>query len=133
MLDTMSNTEKCSSMDMWSLGCVLLEISAFITYGNSGLREFQKQRRMEITSLNRNRGSLDDECFHDSHGPLESVQKFGQGIHRNGRRCDDITPRMVDLALNRLLVPENSRCTAFELFNKVNEAIEISKDVCISM
>ncbi|CAH0055525.1 unnamed protein product [Clonostachys solani] len=133
MFDTMSNIEKCSSMDMWSLGCVLLEISTFITYGNSGLHEFQKQRRMEITSLHGNLGSLDDECFHDSHGRLESVQKFGQGIHRNGRRCDDITPRIVDLVLNRLLVPQRSRCTAFELFNKVNEVIESSKDVCISM
>lgn len=131
--DTMSNTEKCSSDDMWSLGCIVLEISAFITYGNPGLHEFQKQREMEIASLHRSLGNLDDKCFHDSHGPLESVRKFGQGIHRNGRRCDDITPRIVDLALNRLLVPQKSRCTAFELFNKVDEAIEISKDVWISM
>ncbi|KAK7224989.1 hypothetical protein V2G26_012992 [Clonostachys chloroleuca] len=127
--DTMSDTEKCSSDDMWSLGCILLEISAFITYGDPGLHEFQKQREMEIASLHRSLGNLDDKCFHDSHGPLESVRKFGQGIHRNGRRCDDITPRIVDLALNRLLVPQKSRCTAFELFNKVDEAIEISKDV----
>lgn len=125
----MSNTEKCSSDDMWSLGCILLEISAFITYGNPGLHEFQKQREMEIASLHKRLGNFDDKCFHDSHGPLESVRKFGQGIHRNGRRCDDITPRIVDLALNRLLVPQKSRCTAFELFNKVDEAIEISKDV----
>ncbi|CAG9962895.1 unnamed protein product [Clonostachys byssicola] len=127
--DTMSNTEKCSSDDIWSLGCILLEISAFITYGNQGLHEFQKQRRMEIASLHRKLGNLDDAYFHDSHGPLESVRKFVQGIHRNGRRCDDITPRIVDLALNRLLVPQKTRCTAFELFNKVDEAIEISKDV----
>ncbi|CAH0025735.1 unnamed protein product [Clonostachys rhizophaga] len=126
---TMSNTEKCSSDDMWSLGCILLEISAFITYGHPGLHEFQKQREIEIASLHRSLGNLDDKCFHDSHGPLVSVQKFVQGIHRNGRRCDDITPRIADLALNRLLVPQKSRCTAFELFNKVDEAIEISKDV----
>ncbi|VUC31582.1 unnamed protein product [Clonostachys rosea] len=105
IFNSMENIEKCLSMDMWSLGCVLLEISTFITYGNPGLCEFQKQRKTEIASLRGIPENIGDQCFHNSHGPLESVQRFSQGIHRNGRRCDDITPRIVDLVLNRLLVP----------------------------
>ncbi len=88
----------------------MIESAVWVTCGELGRQDFIERRRRETRDLpdHRNLGRRD--CFHDGTQVLSSVNlDVPQLIKSSGRACDPITPSIVALALEHLLVPKDDR------------------------
>ncbi|KUI67132.1 Mitogen-activated protein kinase kinase 1 [Cytospora mali] len=95
--------------DTWSFGCVLLEAAVWVALGERGRIEFQQRRRLENEKNPRQRtlGRLDS--FHNGTTRLEAVADVLNLIERDGRRSDDLTPRIARFILTHVLLGEERK------------------------
>ena len=61
-----------SSVDVWSLGCVLTEAATWLVYGEKGLNDFRKTRKAEISN---DPNHQDLWAFHDGNGKVCRVMR----------------------------------------------------------
>lgn len=114
---------------MWSLGCVLIEAAVWVCGGRRGRIEFQRRRRdenNEVAPEQRDLGRSD--CFHNGRTRLKTVEEVFDLVQRDGRRSDELTPRIVRLVLDHLLVDEDSRYDARVLSSELGNMIRTTTD-----
>lgn len=116
-------------VDIWSLGCVLIETALWVTSGERARIAFQQRRRDEngrVSPIQRGLGRSD--CFHNGKDRLQTVSDVYDFIKRHGRRSDGLTPDIVLFVLNRVLVEKreryNARLLATELDNLIRKSTE---------
>lgn len=110
---------------MWSFGCVLIEAAVWVCFGRRGRVEFQQRRRdenNEVAPEQRDLGRSD--CFHDGKARLRTVEQVLDLVHRDGRRSDELTPKIVRLVLDHLLVEKDSRYCARLLATEMGKIIQ---------
>ena len=114
---------------MWSFGCVLIEAAVWVSFGRRGRIEFQQRRRDENNEVSPEQRDLGrSDCFHDGKTRLKTVGEVLDLIQRDGRRSDELTPRIVKLVLDHLLVEEGSRYNARLLSTELGKMIRIATD-----
>lgn len=96
--------------DIWALGCILLQIAAWVAEGMDNFVTFRIMRYEELWKW---RESGYGQSFHKGGAKvLQSVRDTHQLIlnqlDRNNRQ-DEITPRILDLVVKHMLVVERSR------------------------
>lgn len=114
---------------MWSLGCVLIEAAVWVCFGQRGRVEFQQRRRDEndeVAPEQRDLGRGD--CFHNGTTRLKAVSEVLNLIQRDGRKSDELTPKIVKLVLDHVLVDEDSRLDARILSTVLGKMIRTTTD-----
>ncbi|ROW17218.1 hypothetical protein VPNG_01208 [Cytospora leucostoma] len=121
-------------VDVWAIGCVIIEAAIWVTFGEPKRVAFQQERREEnkqVAPTQRGLGRSD--CFHNGKGRLNVVNEVHRLILTHGRRCDSLTPDIVQLILNHVLVDESarygSRLLTAELNNMIDTATETVYDL----
>lgn len=112
---------------MWSVGCILVEAAVWITLGEQGRQDFRSMRIQETSKLpeHERRGRVD--CFHDGFKVLKSVENV-EGLILPGKRPDDnISLRIVRLALQHLLVDRRFRAPASHIYPQLADLIHSSR------
>lgn len=110
---------------MWSFGCVLIEAAVWVCFGRRGRIDFQQRRRdenNEVAPEQRDLGRSD--CFHDGRARLRTVDQVLDLVQRDGRRSDELTPKIVRLVLDHLLVEKDSRYCARLLATELGKIIQ---------
>ncbi|KAI9150717.1 Mitogen-activated protein kinase kinase [Paramyrothecium foliicola] len=110
-------------VDMWALGCILMEIAVWISFGERGRQDFRQQRMQETSYLPDHEDLGRADCFHDGSKVLDCVSKIPELIELHGRKGDNITLQMVHLILYHLLVEEDGRCQPKDLYVKMKNVI----------
>ncbi|CAH0050754.1 unnamed protein product [Clonostachys solani] len=117
------------SGDMWSFGCILMEVAVWITGGFKALEKFKVARVEETSKIPDFRDTGNCDCFHEGYDLLPAVKEWARIVQENARRNDNITPRMVDFISNSLLRPEGFRCSPRNLEANMREIISSTKVV----
>jgi serine/threonine protein kinase len=113
-----------SEVDLWSLGCIILECAVWISLGERGRLDFIEGRTAETDLLSDYAKSGRGDCFHDGRDLLRCVRGFGQHIRDHGRRDDEITSKMFNLATRELLVEKDKRQFARHIYSAMKSIID---------
>lgn len=103
------------SSDIWALGCILLQVAAWVAEGMDNLDTFRMMRSDELWMNPRFRGSGFTQSFHDGATVLKAVfDKYHLILAqlRDNGSVDKITPRILDLVIKHMLVVDRERFTA---------------------
>lgn len=77
----------------------------WLTFGEPGRQRFRDQRRREIATIPGDRHTIGcDDYFHDGSKALQCVGNVATWIDRDGRRCDNLTPSIVQYVLSSCLI-----------------------------
>ncbi|CAG9975601.1 unnamed protein product [Clonostachys byssicola] len=117
------------SVDVWSFGCILMEVAVWITGGFKALESFKVARVEEASKIPDFHEIGFCDCFHQGYDLLSSVKEWARIVQENARRNDNITPRMADFILNSLLRPESFRCSPRSLEANMRDIISSTKVV----
>lgn len=116
-------------VDVWSLGCVLIETALWVTFGERERIAFQQRRRDEngrVAPIQRGLGRSD--CFHNGKEQLQTVRDVYDLIKRHGRRSDGLTPKIVLFVLNHVLAEEGERYPVRIIATNLDNLIQTSKE-----
>lgn len=100
-----------------------------MSFGEPERIQFRNRREKEIETgapnlLDQGRG----QCFHNGSERLQSVQNVAMLVARDGRRSDRLTPRIVKLVTECLLVDEGQRLNARQFLSRLDNAIEANRE-----
>ncbi|KAL8879653.1 MAG: hypothetical protein Q9198_002778 [Flavoplaca austrocitrina] len=101
--------EKChllvlQSADIWSMGCVYSEVATWVTAGSHKLCEYRRRRQKEI-GKRLGVASSEEDRFHHVSEVLETVNGIHAEIEHNSRRCDLITPCVIEKLVKAMVRP----------------------------
>lgn len=113
-----------SEVDRWSLGCIIVECAVWISLGERGRLDFIEGRMEETGLLSDYAKSGRGDCFHNGREILHCVRDFGQHIRDHGRRDDETTSKMFDLAIRELLVEKDKRQSARHIYSAMKSIID---------
>ncbi|KAL8878006.1 MAG: hypothetical protein Q9198_004096 [Flavoplaca austrocitrina] len=124
-----TDLEKChllvpQNADIWSMGCVYSEVATWVTEGSHKLLEYRRRRQQEIAKKLGVALSGEDR-FHHVSKVLETVNEIHAEIEHNSRRCDPITPCVVEKIVKAMVRPHpQSRGAAQFLLETSSEILE---------
>uniref|UniRef100_A0A0B7KEL8 Protein kinase domain-containing protein n=1 Tax=Bionectria ochroleuca TaxID=29856 RepID=A0A0B7KEL8_BIOOC len=107
------------TLDMWSIGCIIIEAAVWLTFNERGRQDFRNKRIEEISKLPDLRNLGYGDCFHDGSVALKCVTEYVNLMKLHGRPSDKITPEIVNLATENLLVEEDSRINSLNLHSRL--------------
>lgn len=114
------------TIDVWSLGCVWLEVAVWIAAGWEGVSRFRDQRNNEVQKL----PIEQTRCFHD--GKKSRLQCVDGVIREIGLRTaadDSLTKKVChDLIKEMLQGDGRYRMKAEELYNSTQEMLKTARD-----
>lgn len=131
----MSHKPVSQAIDIWSLGCVFSLAATWIILGHTGVMQYAAVRQLATRKHIQARQSQNpapnkaevteiDE-FHDGHEVLETVTHWHQYLRNSHRRTDTITPSVLDLVDERMLLGlGNKRINAHDLCSKLDSILK---------
>lgn len=93
------------TIDVFSLGCVLLEAAVWLTEGPSGVRRFRDDRRHEARRAQMEEGIT---CFHDGSELLDCVQAKLSSLQSNFFLADRLTASVCGSLIRAMLHAQHS-------------------------
>ncbi|KAK8139416.1 serine/threonine protein kinase [Apiospora sp. TS-2023a] len=109
------------TVDTWALGCIMMEASYWLAFGEAGRQRFREERKCETSQDHKTLGCSD--TFHDGLEVLQCVRDVPQRLERDGRRCDDITPRIAQYVLDACLIREKARSLSHQVVQHVKDIL----------
>lgn len=104
------------SADIWSLGCIFIEVAVWLRGGFEYLKDFRQMRleahRGSGTNLERT------DCFHDGVLLLESIENYLQSLRDNVEIDDPLTAKVLTFVMEHMLVDRHRRGDANELWRQ---------------
>lgn len=97
--------------DIWSLGCVYLEILVWFTEGYSGLKKFRGEREDHV----RPHGMIDEGFFHETPTGDQLREPVVAKIAELSRACASDLKAIADVIPSLLKIEPKDRLTASEL------------------
>ncbi|KAK8026406.1 serine/threonine protein kinase [Apiospora marii] len=100
-----------TDVDIWALGCIILEAAIWLVFGEPGRQRFREKRINEISRLPDDQHvSGCNDAFHDGLKVLACIQDdVYDNLWSGGRRCDEITPNIVEYVLTNCLTAQEER------------------------
>ena len=86
--------------DMWSIGCVLSELSVWACHGSRRVAEYRRRREMEVEDKG---GDGGERLFHLDCKLLDVVNEIHQDIQTNTRACDHTTRLVLENLVDDIL------------------------------
>ncbi|ORY67739.1 uncharacterized protein BCR38DRAFT_407683 [Pseudomassariella vexata] len=118
--------------DIFSLGCVLSEVAAWIALGMEGCSQYSSLRKKEIGHMSSFRGSAYTDCFHDGLSALNAVKVMHARIVDNIQMHDNITPPILNIIHKHMLAQRPSdREEARQLKVMFEKVLEGNQDIRI--
>ncbi|KAL8963800.1 MAG: hypothetical protein Q9183_004945, partial [Haloplaca sp. 2 TL-2023] len=115
------------SADIWALGCVVSEVATWVTGGRLKVSEFRRRRQKELAEI-LGVASSEKDRFHDGLEILQTVKTCYEDIAYTSRRCDLITPRVIEKIVKAMVRPyPESRGAARFLLDTSNQILEDAK------
>ncbi|KAK6843885.1 kinase-like domain-containing protein [Apiospora arundinis] len=112
------------SVDMWALGCIMIEAAVWLQFGEPARQRFRQERMKETAiSFNGHQAQGCSDTFHDGSRVLQCVRGVLHWIERDGRRCDDITPQVVQYVLGTCLGEDKGRPISRQVVYELNKII----------
>ena len=109
------------------MGCVYSEVATWVTEGSAKLHEYRRRRQKEIAQK-LGVSSTEEDCFHHGSKILETVDEIHDEIKRNSRRCDLITPYVIERLVKGMVRPQPpSRGSAQFLLETSSEILKDAK------
>jgi hypothetical protein len=96
--------------DIWSLGCILSEVAAWVILGREGLLDYRRSRKAELERLRR----ADSDSFHDGAKVLDSLQDQLRKLHELVPQDDTLTKNVLD-AVDSMLQTSHERPSAKDI------------------
>ncbi|KAK9793594.1 putative Kinase-like domain-containing protein [Seiridium cardinale] len=115
-----------SVVDMWAIGCIMLETAMWITGGELARQDFRRDRMDETDGLPDHKRLGRSDCFHDGNSALKCVAAVRQTVKAYRRVHDSITPAIVDLALDYALIDARERILARQLVGRISKVLNPS-------
>ena len=111
--------QKCNlkikqNVDIWSLSCVFSEVATWVNKGWTQLAEYRNRRIQEMERRIRK----SEDCFHDGFEVLTAVAQSHDDIVASRRPNDPITPKILDLIRDMLLIKAEQRPNAIYTYHK---------------
>ena len=91
--------------DVWSLGAVLSNAATYVVLGKQGVLKYNLLRSRAVKEATGKGG----DGFHDGNKVLEAVIQWHEYLRDCSRRYDDITPAILDLVDQHMLVDSQGR------------------------
>lgn len=104
---------------MWSIGCIIIEAAVWVTFGERGRQDFRNKRIEEISKLPELKSLGYGDCFHNGSVALNCVTEYVNLMKLHGRPSDKLTPEIVNLTTENLLVEEDSRINSLNLHSRL--------------
>jgi serine/threonine protein kinase len=98
------------SSDIWSFGCIIAEIAAYITFGNNSVREFRAEREFRVRSFKLH-------LFH--HGPNKVSSVVTDWLSKIEQASTKSCKMLVGLTCNMLAIDQSVRPKASEITRKL--------------
>ena len=112
------------SIDIWSMGCVLSEVAAWVTDGWKKVVEYRRRRKAEVID----KSGPDVETFHSGSKILDTVLQIHHHIIEVSRRCDLVTPHVIrELVAGMILIKSDSRGSAQFLYDGAKRIIAAAR------
>ncbi|CAH0025734.1 unnamed protein product [Clonostachys rhizophaga] len=113
-----------STLDMWSIGCIIFEAAVWLVCGERGRQDFRRKRLEEISRLTTLKNLGYGDCFHNRSVALECIAEYADLMKLHGRQSDEITRQIVKLATKNLLVVRDSRINSLNLYTRFGEILD---------
>jgi len=109
-IHTESTIPVLQESDIWSFGCIMFEVAAWMILRPEGLSEYRRSRKAELERL----GRADSDSFHDGAKVLDSVQEQLRNLHELVPQDDTLTRNILD-AVDSILQTSHERPSAKDI------------------
>lgn len=116
-------------MDVWSFGCVLSEAAVWIGKGYRGVLQYRSDRMDATESISPRLG----DSFHDGLKVLPTVALWHdslrgiQGVGGVLRGCDQITPQVLSLIEEHMLIEPDERLDPQQLSGRAEKKLDVAR------
>ncbi|KAF2473094.1 kinase-like protein [Lindgomyces ingoldianus] len=116
------------SIDIWSLGCIISEISVWSYLGKNGLAEYVDLRTAETSSDYDLKNAGYSGCFHDGHHTLRTVHEMNTRIRASLRPGDSLSHEIMAIS-DDMLEEALVRPKAYIVHKRFQKAIRNAEDL----
>lgn len=115
------------ALDIWAMGCHLLQIAAWVPEGYENVETFSDMRYDELATYPRFHGSGHVHSFHNGADPLQSINDeyrliLNQLSERNN--MDKVTPAILNIVIKHMLTKEpNNRLDAQQVWHNIDNIL----------
>lgn len=113
--------------DIFSAGAVLSEAAAWVARGEAGRKEYYDRRRQQLESTEGFAMSGYETAFHDGFARLSAVDAMHCDIRSSVAPHDKMTPRVLDIIENHMLVLPKARLRARSLYSNFEKEVQDAK------
>ncbi|KAG6359692.1 hypothetical protein INS49_010744 [Diaporthe citri] len=113
--------------DIFSAGALFSDAASWVAEGEDGRKRYFHRRREELESIKGFANSGYENAFHDGFERLASVDEMHRDIRRIVPSHDRMTPRVLDIIENHMLVSHKDRLQANLLYSKFEKEIQDAK------
>ncbi|KAL9083192.1 MAG: hypothetical protein Q9165_008635 [Trypethelium subeluteriae] len=110
-------------IDVWSLGCILVEHAVWLTQGKKGLEDFRTQRVEATNDL----GMGNTDCFHDGSHVLHVVSEKLEELKERTQKGDHFTEKVIRDLIPEMLRHESKRTLSDSLWTKAKLVLNRSR------
>lgn len=113
--------------DMFSAGAVLSDAASWVAKGEVGRKEYFNRRKEQLENTEGFKLSGYETAFHDGSERLSSVDEMHRDIRTTVPSHDRMTPRVLDIIENHMLVLPKDRLQAKLLYSKFEKEVQDAK------
>ncbi|KAF2811553.1 uncharacterized protein BDZ99DRAFT_518812 [Mytilinidion resinicola] len=129
-------TPVTQTIDTWSYGCVLSITATWVVLGFQGVRQFEAFRMRAIKKLKKQNAKdrsistpTADDAFHDGKEPLPEVLEWHNYLRGHLRCSDTVTPRVLNLVDEAMLLANpRRRITSEKLCKRLEDILIVCED-----
>ena len=108
-------------VDIWSLGCVFIEIATWVVRGAESLEDLRALRRQIISKMGKS--FRDKDCFHDGEKLLQEVTNWIRGLRSDLHTGDKTTGRVLDMVRSMTRQKPEDRPNTRQLLAEAEEIL----------
>lgn len=120
------NGIKCDA-DIFSAGAVFSDAASWVADGENGRKEYCRRRRDELENIKGFANSGYEIAFHNGSERLTCVDAMHRDIRTKLPSHDDMTPRVLGIIENHMMVLPKARLQASLLYSKFEKEVQDAK------
>lgn len=110
--------------DIFSAGAVFSDAASWVAEGEDGRKKYSRRRREELENIKGFANSGYEIAFHNGSERLTCVDAVHRDIRTKLSSYDDMTPRVLDIIENHMMVLPKARLQATLLYGKFEKEVQ---------